>query len=603
MIDDVAGRALERGRNPQREALCAFLRLRDVTGDDATDSSSVKIDAPLADAVFCRGQLPEVARVGDVVENDVGTVLSLVRGERVRGNRGWRSAETREPTWSMILLDLCFLTGEVTRKSDRRCAGVPQGRLADEDPASYFGLVLLKAIEAAFPLLPILLLSSKPRDEVSLQFARLGAIGFVARDDLRAPELLEDALWRHGLLPDPDGSLVGCTPTFLACLRDARRAALHRENVLICGERGTGKELLARYIHRMTTARASGAEPAFAAVNSASFTPALFAAELFGVEARVATGVDEKVGIIERAHGGDVFLDEIADMPAEVQAGLLRVLQERQVIRVGGHAAKRVDVRFLAATNADLDEPASALRRDLLDRLRAGGSVRLPPLRERIDDIPVLVEAFVREAEAAHPGSLRRIVDPEATEQMMRHDWQGNVRELRSAIFEAVRRFPNVEHFVPGHLSLVDGQARVKAGDRDEHASRSIREGAECIRERPFDDVLRALSQAAEEDYPIEQWAGRLCEFQTLHHRAVARLLRAALQATRRRTPSNLSGSIRIHPAVKVLTGNESLTASQAADLVKRLLAPLEGELEGDLLHAYQTALRLRPRGNVTSRR
>ena len=270
-------------------------------------------------------------------------------------------------------------------------------------------------------------------------------LGFIDRSALDGPELLEQALWNHGLLADPAGEIAGQSLPLLLALRESRRAAGHRENVLIRGERGTGKELLARYLHRCREPQAGKDAPTrrLVTVNSGGLDPNVFASELFGIQPRTRTGVDGKLGLIEMAKGGDLFLDEIADLPAEVQAALLRVIQERQVTRVGGRESLELDVRFVSASNADLDAPESRLRPDLLDRLRGGGTIRVPALRERPGDIPLLTAKFVVEAEARYPGRRTRQVTPEAMERLLAHDWPGNVRELRGVILDAVSRHPD----------------------------------------------------------------------------------------------------------------------------------------------------------------
>jgi DNA-binding NtrC family response regulator len=587
ILDDLFGRVVPGGQNVDRQNLCANFLWYDATGDAESKKSRQQILKPTANAVFFRAQTPVAAKVGDVVENDVRTAMEVVRG-------GWApQADLNKapvhPPWALVLLDLCFYTGLVTDESNRKTPGMPEGRTPDDQPETYFGLTLLDAIHKAFPELPIFILSSKPRHEVSLQFSQRGALGFIARDDLRAPELLEDALWSHGLLPDLRGEFVGQSLPLLLALREARRAAAHRENVLIKGERGTGKELMAHYLHH-TASRDSDCP--LVLVNSAVFTPNLFASELFGIQPRTATGVEGKMGLIAAANGGDLFLDEIADMSPEVQAAVLRVLQERKVTPVGGRQAIPVDVRFLSATNVDLEDEARGFRADLLDRLRTGGSISLPRLRDRPTDIPLLVEQFVREAEAQRPGSRTRVVTRETMDELMNYDWPGNIRELRSVIFDAINRHFDVEFLVPGHLRIENTYKGVEAErTKPEPVSFTPESSSEVL-----DNFLRLQNSLTFDPGNAVHWAGRLDEFQLTHIKLLARYLQAALVATRRITPENLSGRLQIHPAIKLITGDPSISASKAADLVKRLLSPIEAQLEGDLREAYQIALRLRPK-------
>jgi two-component system, NtrC family, nitrogen regulation response regulator NtrX len=592
ILDDLFGRNLPGGRNVDRDNLCAHFLWQDVTGDAAARASRQKIINPIAEAVFCRAQIPACANIGDTIENEIEGALEVVRKgwSVISGSGGYGC------TWAMLLLDLCFYTGKVTEESHRRTPGMPEGRPGDDHPRSYFGLTLLETIHREFPELPVFILSSKLREDVSLEFSRRGALGFIARDDPRGPVLLQEALLQHGLLADSRGEVVGNSVPILLALREARRAARHRENLLIRGERGTGKELLARFVHRVSNRSEEGEGGPFITVNSAVFTVNLFASEFFGIEPRTATGVEGKLGLVEMANGGDLFLDEIADMPPEAQAAILRLLQERQITPVGSRRPKRVDVRFLSATNADLEDESRGFRSDLLDRLRIGGTVWLPSLRERPIDIPLLVDAFVREAEAQRKGSLRRDITQEALDALRVHNWPGNIRELRSVIFDAVNRFPDVEHLVSSHLRIERRKGTEIERFKPKPKGAASDELKLEAQETSFGALLSQIAGARFDTQDIGQWAGRLGDIQYEHAWLVARMLQAALEVTKRRTPEKPAGIIQIHPAVKLLTGNSALSASKAADILKRLLGPLEKELEGDLRAAYEIAVRLRPK-------
>lgn len=598
VIDDLFGRVVDNSSNPDRENLCAHFLLNDISDDESTKQSSQLIVRPIADAVFVRGQNPRSSTVGDFVENDLPSVLKVVRD-------GWNTPlnETQLP-WAMVFLDLCFYTGMVTKKSDDSTRGMPEGRVGDDDSNSYFGLTLLDAIHHEFPDLPVMILSSKPREEVSLRFSEMGALGFIARDDLNGAETVKESLWSHGLLPDYFGEIAGNSIPILLALREARRATRHKGNILIRGERGTGKELFAHYLNRRSLPEIPQGDRHFVTVNSAVFTPSLFASELFGIESRTATGVDGKLGLIEAADGGDLFLDEIADMPAEVQAAILRVLQDRQITPVGARKPRSVDVRFLAATNIDLEADSSGFRPDLLDRLRVGGTLHLPALRERKNDIPILVERFLREAESQREGALRRGITGEALSILLGYDWPGNVRELKSIIFDAVNRNPGVEHLVPGHLRLVEIPSSRK--HQDVNNSQSERESS--FNSNTNDDLspnrfIVFQRKISFDPLNIEVWAGQMDLIVREHALLMSRYLEAALNVTRRRSAADPAGRILIHPAVKLITGDDSISASRAADIVKRILNPLVGELQGDLKVAYETALRLRPRSTSKLKR
>lgn len=593
IIDDLFGRDVTTGRNIARENLCAHFHLRDITGDTANKVSEHVVVKPQAEAVFYRGQRPAVAQVGDTVENDLSGTLSAVKWGV--GRRFTEVGSTDAPPWAMVLVDLCFYTGTVTEESDLRTSGMPAGNPEDDDPESYFGLTLLDAIHKALPDLPLLILSSKPRDEVSLEFAKKGALGFIARNDLCGNETLREALWTHGLLSDSLREIVGDSWRLLLALRDARRAARNMGHLLIHGERGTGKELLARYIHRVSAQKGEPAQRPFVPVNSAAFAQNLFASELFGIRPKTASGVDGKTGLIEMANGGDLFMDEIADMPQETQAAMLRVLQEGQILPVGGREPKQINVRFLSATNVELENVGRGFRPDLLDRLCMGGTLLLPPLRERPSDLSQLAEKFVREAEARQKGALTRNITAEAMALLQSHEWPGNIRELRSAIISAVSRFPGVEHLVRDHLELSGRRSTTGSSFSSRKSSQSERDQSGGHQGNNIIALLQLIKRADFVTTDIAQWSNKWHSLNSACQWLLARYLGAAIEATKRRTASMPNGEVQIHPAVKLMTGDPHITATKAADLIKKILKPIKDELQGDLREAYEIAERLRP--------
>jgi two-component system response regulator HydG len=215
----------------------------------------------------------------------------------------------------------------------------------------------------------------------------------------------------------------------------AVRTAIHRASatsfsVLIEGESGTGKELVARALHRLSARRS---RPLYA-VNCAALTDDLVEAELFGFARGAFTGaLNARVGLFEAAHRGSLLLDEVGELSARAQAKLLRTLQEREVRRLGENTSRPVDVRVIAATNVSLTEAVEAgrFRQDLLFRL-AVVRLRIPPLRERIDDVPVLARAFWREA-IKEAGKQARL-GTDAVARLCRRRWPGNIRELQNTM-------------------------------------------------------------------------------------------------------------------------------------------------------------------------
>ncbi len=227
------------------------------------------------------------------------------------------------------------------------------------------------------------------------------------------------------------GDIVGASTALRAALARARKVAPTESTVLVTGETGTGKELLARAIHTWSR-RADGP---FVSVNCAAIPQTLIASELFGHERGSFTGaVQRRLGRFELAAGGTLFLDEVGELPVETQVLLLRVLQERKFERVGGMTALSADVRVVAATNSDLRRATAdgSFRSDLYYRL-AVFPLEMPPLRERDGDLRLLVEQFVR-CSAQKLGKTIRGIDPAALDLLAEHSWPGNVRELQNVI-------------------------------------------------------------------------------------------------------------------------------------------------------------------------
>ncbi len=213
------------------------------------------------------------------------------------------------------------------------------------------------------------------------------------------------------------------------------RVASSKSTVLLIGESGTGKELVARAIHQKSTR----SEKPFVVVTCSNIPAELLESELFGYEKGAFTGASRtKPGLLEYANGGTVFLDEISTMPPSTQAKLLRVLQEREFKRLGGFEPIQVDIRFIAATNEDLQQlvESGRFREDLFFRLNVI-SIHLPPLRERLEDIPILARHFVRKY-ALENDKPELTISDKALLALMAYDWPGNVRELEHVIERAV---------------------------------------------------------------------------------------------------------------------------------------------------------------------
>lgn len=237
---------------------------------------------------------------------------------------------------------------------------------------------------------------------------------------------------RHVELYDADslGDLHGRSDSMRRLMRQIQRAAKTEASALIIGESGTGKELIARALHSSS----KRADQPFITVDCASMSPNLIASELFGHEKGAFTGADRRhIGAFERAHGGTIFLDEIGELPAELQPNLLGALERRRFRRVGGRDNIDVDVRVIAATNRDLRAEVNEgqFRLDLYYRV-AVVTLRVAPLRERPEDIDLLIDLFLKECGYEEP--REELFTAEVIEQLHRHRWPGNVRELRNVV-------------------------------------------------------------------------------------------------------------------------------------------------------------------------
>jgi two-component system nitrogen regulation response regulator GlnG len=253
---------------------------------------------------------------------------------------------------------------------------------------------------------------------------------------------------------DVDGAIIGGCPAMREVYKAIGRVAAQDVPVLITGESGTGKELVARAIyHHGPRARAP-----FLALNCAAIPENLLESELFGHEKGAFTGADRRrIGKFEQCHGGTILLDEIGDMPLALQAKMLRLLQEQAFERIGGHEMVRTDVRLIAATHRDLKawSEEGKFRPDLYYRLNVF-TIHLPPLRERPDDLPPLVQHYLRRF-SRDLGREVREVAPEALERLRRHSWPGNIRELQSVLKQALLQASGTS-LLPAFLPALPGE-------------------------------------------------------------------------------------------------------------------------------------------------
>ncbi len=321
--------------------------------------------------------------------------------------------------------------------------------LMDVRMAGISGIEALKEIKAYNPAIPVLIMTAYSNVETAVEAIKAGAYDYLTKpldfDDLR---LTLDRALDHAALRDENkvlrqtlstafdsGGIIGQSPAMHRVLEMLATIAPSEATVMVTGESGTGKELIARAVH----ANSPRLKGPYVAVNCAALTETLLESELFGHEKGAFTGADRRrEGRFLAADKGTIFLDEIGEMPLSMQVKLLRVIQEREIQRVGGDQTLKVDVRIVTATNRDLlaEVDAGRFRQDLYYRLNVV-ALSLPPLRERQEDIPLLAAHFLRKF-AEKNGKPIKGFTPEAMDRLLKHAWPGNVRELENAVERAV---------------------------------------------------------------------------------------------------------------------------------------------------------------------
>ncbi|MCB1563681.1 MAG: sigma-54-dependent Fis family transcriptional regulator [Alphaproteobacteria bacterium] len=339
------------------------------------------------------------------------------------------------------------------------------------------GLEALKRMNARYPHIPVIILTGDTDTESTVKAMKLGAADFLckpveaARLDVSVNNALKISLMsreisrlkRHTDDCFQFSDLIGFAGGLQENIKTGRKAAACDLPVLLTGETGTGKEMFARAIH----GEGSRAGQPFIAVNCGAIPEKLVESTLFGHEKGSFTGaVSKATGKFQEASGGTVFLDEIGELPLDAQVKLLRVLQQHEVEPVGAGRPVPVNVRVVSATNRDLVEEVRAgrFREDLYFRLNVL-HIGLLPLRERKQDIPVMVLHFVEQFCAAH-GTLPRDVTPEAMDKLCRHNWPGNVRELENMVSRAMALCEG-ELLTPDDFSFVESAAKIMQGVGD----------------------------------------------------------------------------------------------------------------------------------------
>ena len=361
------------------------------------------------------------------------------------------------------------------------------------------GMDVLEASKKSRSEAPVVMITAHGNEKIAVQAMKAGAADYIPKpfdnDEIRL--VIRRALDRtrlereHRLLLDRIqseygfGKLIGSGAAMRRVFDTIKKVAETDLTVLIRGESGTGKELVAQALHNRSTRR----NRPFIAVNCAAISRELVESELFGHEKGAFTGADaRRAGRFEAAEGGTIFLDEIGDMPLETQAKVLRVLQERTLERVGGTTPIPIDVRVVAATHRDLESEVDndEFREDLYYRLKVV-EAQLPPLRDRVEDIPALVDAFITQL-AARLNRPKMVIGKEALARLMQHPWPGNVRELRNVV-EQSAVLASGDEVVPDDLNL----------SRRRRSATSPGPSADL----PFADAKRAAIESWERGYLI----------------------------------------------------------------------------------------------------
>ncbi len=399
-------------------------------------------------------------------------------------------------------------------------------KLGEDNGIDFLSRLKSRSVEEAGgprfdPDIPVIMISGHASIDDAVKATKLGAFDFLEKplDRNRVVVTVRNAAERRRMLAqvsslraavDSRWELLGRSSVMNDLRRQIAKVAPTRSRVLVTGESGTGKELIARAIHRNSPV----ADKAFVKVNCAAIPPELIESELFGHERGAFTGaVAKKRGLFEVAHGGTIFLDEIGDMSLSAQAKVLRVLQTGEFARVGGEQTLKTDCRVVAATNKELDKAVAAgeFREDLFFRLNVV-PINSPPLRDRLDDVPLLAESFVAEC-CEENGFARKAIDAAVLGKLRGYDWPGNVRELRNVVERLVIMSDDVivERDLPPYLG---GPGRI-VGERGEnppvpsveiarHAEKTLRE----FREEVECDFIRY--KLAEYDWNISRTAQAL---------------------------------------------------------------------------------------------
>lgn len=402
---------------------------------------------------------------------------------------------------------ICFSSAEVAMQEALASGQDWDVLLTDYHFNNMSGIEFTVEIKKILPTLPVILISPPEAANITLEIIKMGVYDAITKP-IQFPQLqiaVDRALHVNDLTEDISalreklkstgnlqGNIIGRSPAFMKTLELAKRVSASAANIFITGESGTGKEVIAKYIHRESKRR----KGPFVAINCSAIPENLLESELFGHAKGSFTGAHEKkVGLFEEAENGTLFLDEIGDLSASLQAKLLRVLQEKQIRRVGENQYRPINCRIISATHKDLsvEVKENRFREDLFYRLDVI-PIHIPPLRDRPEDILPLAEAFLRRF-ALENGSPAKSFSKETVKYFLENSWHGNVRELENTVERAVVLSSTSEISLEDTLPL---RMRGESPEADEELQSGNTFSVNCAGPLPpLDDVIRKYIEFA----------------------------------------------------------------------------------------------------------
>jgi DNA-binding NtrC family response regulator len=547
-----------------------MLRSSLIDNTSITEAGAQEVAPSLIEAFFCSGQ----SVIGNVVKNDYGVIVNAIA-------QGWGKDTACQ--WSLVLLDVRFDSGVLDK------AGNPRGK--PEDDA--FGLSVREWLRRDFPDLPVAMFSSKQQKEIDNLHEH-----YLSKDGINEREL-KRALLDYGQLSLEQvrhllelwQDIIFSSQEMQAVYRDGYIHAASTGPILILGESGSGKEVLAKYIHRMSPCN----DGPFEAINMTAIPENLVEAELFGYDKGAFTGATKAMkGRFETADKGMLFLDEIGDMPLLMQSKVLRTIQEGKIRRVGGEKDLSVDVRLISATHRNIEDQVStkAFREDLFHRINRV-TIVIPPLRERRVDIVPLAQALLEKAMTAC--NKKGISFSEsAKSKLEKYDFPGNVRELENMIERLVVetgnhrviseediKFPAPPNFTAKTFGQEASATQALHSTVQDAADTALLPSAHQIA-RPV--VTLANLHEVIATLPVEQNDPALRGVKPRLEQALSALMRRCAGAALERCKDPMKGEYRRQPAMQLLTGDENLKGKGP----ERMLNEVLGKNQSDPVSAEQ---------------